>query len=146
MLVRFKKALRLQDMHCWDMDQVTSALIEQRIIDGAQEDEILASCDTQALFAAIEAAGYDAVLYQNETEGRLDAHSDSLLVWRARQIKSVHASSFLEGDPRLCPTLPIGADEKHWWEGNERDLETWLRLFVSRRKVEDADHCACLPA
>lgn len=128
-LVRTARPLRLRDRHCWDMDQVTSDLVEIGLIDESLEDEILGSADTQAIFAAIERGGYDAVLYANETEGCHDGGQDSIMVWRAAQIRSVHATGFEIDDPRLCPSLSPTPEEWQWWEENERGIDQWLRQF-----------------
>ena len=125
-VVRYRNALRLPDKHCWDLDQVTAELVSRDLLDPNSEDMILGTCDTQPVLAAIEAAGYDAILYPNETEGRDDPERDSLLVWRASQIRSVHASSFVEGCPLLCPTLVASVEEVSWWRDNERGIDEWL--------------------
>jgi hypothetical protein len=140
-LVRTARPLRLRDRHCWDMDQVTSDLMELGLIDVETEDEILGSADTQAIFAAIERGGYDAVLYANETEGCHDGRQDSIMVWRAAQIRSVHARSFEIDDPRLCPSLSPTPEEWQWWEENERGIDQWLRHFG-----EVPARGRCLPA
>jgi len=111
------------------------------LIDGETEDEILASADTQAIFAAIERGGYDAVLYANETEGCHDGRQDSIMVWRAAQIRSVHATAFEIDDPRLCPSLSPTPEEWQWWEENERGIDQWLRHFG-----EVPARGRCLPA
>ena len=125
-LVRYRNALRLPDKYCWDLDQVTGDLVELGLLDPDREQAILDACDTQPVFAAIEAAGYDAVLYPNETEGRDDDNRDSLMVWRASQIRSVHAAAFIEGCPRLCPTLTPTDVEDAWWRHNEQGIDEWL--------------------
>jgi hypothetical protein len=141
-LVRHSRALRLPDKHAWDMDQVTSELVARGLIGEEQEEEILDSCDVQALFGAVEVTGYDAILYPNETEGLHDGSSDSVLVWRACQIKSVHAASFSADDPRLCPSLSPTPEEWQWWEENERGLDEWTQRFTKGLQArKDGGRC-----
>lgn len=134
-LVRLRSPLRMRDKFCWDLDQVTSELVAQDVIDGATEETILDAADTQALFAAIELAGHDGILYANETEGVHDGRSDSVLVWRASSIRSVHCACFDLDDPRLCPTMARSDDDVLWWRRNEDDIERWKRAFVRTERI-----------
>ena len=139
-VVRYRRALRMADQYCWDIKRVASELATRQIIDEQQEEAILDSDDPQALFAALEACGYDAVIYSNEVEGLNDQKGDSLLIWRACQIRSVHAQAFIEKDPRLCPGLHSGIKEWQMWQENERGIDRWLQHFRRGRKD------LCLPA
>lgn len=133
-LVRCQRPLRVPDKYSWDMDEVASELVHRGLLEGDEEDEILESCDIHSLFAAIERAGHDAILYPNETEGCNDGRQDSILVWRAAQIRSVHASHFVSGDPRLCPSLSSTPEEWQWWTENERGIDQWLRHFETSQE------------
>ncbi|MGY3581433.1 hypothetical protein ACVIGB_000497 [Bradyrhizobium sp. USDA 4341] len=113
---RAQRPLRLKDHHCWRIDRVAAELADLGLVNTEIEDYIADGCDEFAVFAAIEAAGFDSVIYANETEseGRLD---DSLLIWRPELVKSIFASRFNVDDPRILPAHP-----ERW---RSRDLQRW---------------------
>ena len=125
---RAQRPLRLKDHHCWRIDRVASELADLGLIEPEIEDQIAEGCDEFALFAAIEAAGYDSVLYPNETEseGRLD---DSLIVWRPELVKSVFAQTFYPQEPRIMPGLPDRTWDLERWTDNSERLEAALRAL-----------------
>lgn len=67
------------------------------------------------LFAAIEEAGYDCVVYRNLCEAEAHAQ-DSILVWRADLLKSPFSNDFQIGDPRLLSQNETSADDLIEWE------------------------------
>jgi hypothetical protein len=86
-LVRAEKPLRMSDHHTWSLRSMADELVEPGVIEDDEYDTIVDSCDCTHVFAAIERAGHDAVLYANITEGaREDGRDeDGLCVWRAEQ-------------------------------------------------------------
>lgn len=123
---RAQRPLRLRDHHCWRLDRVAAELADLGLISPEVEEEIADGCDEFAVFAAIEAAGYDCALYANETEseGRLD---DSLLIWRPELVKSVYARQFELLDPRISPDGPVRARDHDRWRANTEMLEEAAR-------------------
>jgi hypothetical protein len=117
---RAQRPLRLKDHHCWRIDRVAAELADLGLVSAEIEDHIAVGCDEFAVFAAIEAAGFDSVIYANETEseGRLD---DSLLIWRPELVKSIFASIFNPADPRILPERPERSRDLQRWQTN-RDL------------------------
>jgi ADP-Ribosyltransferase in polyvalent proteins len=117
---RAQRPLRLKDHHCWRLDRVAAELADLGLVGAVIEDHIVDGCDEFAVFAAVEAAGFDSVIYANETEseGRLD---DSLLIWRPELVKSVFASKFNPDDPRILPERPARSRDTQRWQEN-RDL------------------------
>lgn len=136
-LVRFRNPLRMHDKLCWDLDRVTSDLVAKNVIDEATEETILIAADTQALFAAIELAGHDAILYPNETEGVHDDQSESVLVWRASAIRSVHCVAFVDDDPRLCPSMTPNEEDVSWWRSNEDGIDRWIRALARTGRIAE---------
>lgn len=127
---RAQRPLRLKDHHCWRIDRVASELTDLGLIEPEIEDEIAEGCDEFALFAAIEAAGYDCVLYANETEseGRFD---DSLIVWRPELVKSVFAPDFRPAEVRIMPGLPDRSWDLERWKDNSDRLEAAIRSLAA---------------
>lgn len=109
-----RRPLRLVDHHTWVLRDICSELFDLDVINDDQWDFIEESCSENALFAALEVAGYDSVVYRNETE-YAGVPRDSLMIWRAELVKSPYAGRFDRSDPRLSPNAPT----------TERDLELW---------------------
>lgn len=124
LLIRYTKAFEMDDQYDWRLDKITGQLIERDILSEQEEDWILGRCDTQSIFGALERAGYDAILYPNECEGRKG--DTSIITWRAENIKSANAASFKAGSPLLCPTLVPSEWEWRAWEENTWEIEQWL--------------------
>src|SRR5690606_15701198 len=107
----------------WSLSRIADELLDLGIITAPVYDYILERDNDSYIFAALEIAGVDAIIYSNETEGQ--HQEDSLLIWRAEQVKSVFADSFSLGDPALCPQAP----------SLRADTESWLSLNC---QIEDA--------
>lgn len=87
-----KRPLRLTDSPNWSVNTVRQKLFDKGIIDDEQRSSI-GGRDTSdafnALKEAIEAKGYDSIVYRNKVEGRdLGRGSDSYIALRPQQIKS----------------------------------------------------------
>ena len=131
---RARAPLQLRDHFMWDQDSVASELAELGLLNDEQVDAIVDACDEAYLFAAIEMAGFDCVIYANECEYK-DESTISLLIWRAELIKSPFAISFDSADPRLMPQLKTDeADLRAWRAMSERieDAKAELVLLATR--------------
>ncbi len=62
-LVRAEKPLRMSDHYTRSLRSMADELVELGVIDDDEYDTIVDSCDCTPVFAAIERAGHDAVLY-----------------------------------------------------------------------------------
>lgn len=107
--------LRLTDHHTWSQRNVCGELYDLGILNDDQYDMVVGSYDEYAIFAAIELAGYDSVVYTNETE-HAGTPADSVIVWRAEMVKGVYASRFEVGEPGLVPDVPHDPDDYECWE------------------------------
>lgn len=125
-----RKPLRLTDHHTWATRNVLGELYDMGIVNDAQFDFVEDSCDQYALFAAIELAGYDSVVYANETEGG-EERTDSLIVWRAEALKGAYASRFDRADPGLVPGGPHVDEDFACWASVPGELEGFRAALVS---------------
>ena len=100
-ICRAKNPLRLNDHYTWAFRNVVSELTDLGVVSDDEAD-LMVDLGDHGLFAAMELAGYDCVVYLNRCEHKEEA-TDSLMVWRANLIKSPFASSFDLDDPRLMP-------------------------------------------
>lgn len=120
---RAKRPLRLQDHFTWSLRSVVGELEDLGILVGDEGDEIIESCDDDLLFAYIERAGYDCIVYDNETE----RNGDSLLVWRQELIKAVGSARFDKNDPRIDPSAETDEEDwtlhRNWTEGLDRAVQ-----------------------
>lgn len=119
-LLRVRSPLRLPDLHTWSQTALAGALLDAGVVDPALADFVAASCQAEIAFAAIETAGFDAVVYDNLCEA---PGSTSVLVWRAEQIKGLFAERFDPADPRILPQAVTAEDDLRDWEANTRLLE-----------------------
>lgn len=125
-LCRAQRPLRLRDQFMWEQDDVARALLNAGVLKSQDEvDFVIDDASEAMIFAAIEAAGYDCVVYKNEceTDGK---SSDSLMVWRAELLKHPEASRFDLDDPRLLPQKMAA----------EKDIKRWKWLA---REIKAAD-------
>lgn len=116
-MCRAESPLRLPDLYTWGFREIIGSMLDLGIISETDADFIEETSSDETLFAAIEMAGYDCIVYSNVCENKADP-KDSLIVWRAELLKSPFASSFDRADPRLLPQN----------ETSERDYEMWRRL------------------
>ncbi|MFK4705665.1 hypothetical protein ABIC83_002504 [Roseateles asaccharophilus] len=106
--LRLAKPLRLPDCHTWTPNNVTRALHRAGVIDDQRRDDMLAEgyLDQEVFRAVVEAAGYDSVVYANETEGG----GDSYIALRPEQIDFAIAKQLLHapraaGGPQTHPRI-----------------------------------------
>jgi len=115
-ICRASRPLRLRDQFMWGQHSVAHALFSVGVLNSQDEiDFIVESGRDSMIFAALEDAGYDAIIYKNECEGP-GKNQDSLLVWRAELLKSPDAASFDFDDPRLLPQKPAPKADYRRWE------------------------------
>ena len=109
--IRAENPLRMSDHLTWDIRDVASQLVALGKVTEEVGETVAGSHEVEWLYAALEMAGHDAVVYPNETEGG----GDSVFVWRAEQVKSVDAASFDREDPRILPQAPVSAMDTELW-------------------------------
>lgn len=121
-LCRAARPLRLCDHHTWSQDNIARSLFSAGVLKTEEEvDFVIDSCRDTMIFAALEAAGYDAIIYTNETEGE---DQDSILIWRAELLKSPDAVSFDLDDPRLYPQKTAPDPDLKRWEVLSDEIAT----------------------
>jgi hypothetical protein len=118
---RAERPLMLNDLFTWDQWDVVSALRDCDLITDEEAEFIADSASAEMLYAAIEEAGYDCVLYTNVCESRNEG-GESLMVWRAAQIKGMCSASFDLADPRILSQLPVSDEELRWYESREAEI------------------------
>jgi len=126
-ICRARNPLRLRDHYTWGFDRLAGELVDLGVIDDETGDAIVDTCDDSYVFAALEAAGHDCILYANECEFK-ERQTDSLIVWRAELLKSPLAASFDPEDPRLLPQHPA----------DDGDMGAWRRLRASIAAAREA--------
>lgn len=136
LIIRHRKAYRVSDLYDWRLDKLTSHLIEDGIITEFQEDQILKYCDPLGAFAALEVAGFDAILYANQCEGVKG--EDSILVWRPENIRLAHAQAFHERSPLLCPSLRPSKWELTHWDNHSCDISEWIDRLTQNQWEDDS--------
>lgn len=132
-----RNPLRLTDHDTWDVANVCDELYDLGIVNADQYNHIIDSYNEYALFAAIEMAGYDCVIYSNETEHG-GTPTDSLIVWRAETVKGAYAASFDRDDPGLVPGIPHDPDDLECWESIKEELDDYkdeLLALVIRKPI-----------
>mgnify|MGYP001428722723 CR=1 FL=1 len=124
---RATNPLRIPDLYTWEQHRVASALIDAGVIDEGEAEFLEESASAEMIFAILEEAGYDSLVYGNLCEHKEEV-TDSICVWRAELLKSPFASSFDRDDPRLMPQLPT----------DERDMEMWRAMSGSIEAEKEA--------
>jgi hypothetical protein len=118
--------LRLRDHHLWGTSSVAHELLDMGVISEEQYDYITEEFEDQSTFAAIEMAGFDCIIYRNETE-HSGTPSDSLIIWRAEQVKSIYSSTFDRSSPYLSEGHPA----------KEADFQQWIHMA---KAIEEHKH------
>ncbi|MBY3433032.1 hypothetical protein HFN89_02410 [Rhizobium laguerreae] len=129
-----RNPLRLMDHHTWDIADVCSELFDLEIVNADQYDRIVDSYNEYSLFAAIELAGHDCVVYSNQTEHG-GTPSDSVIVWRAESIKGAYSGGFDLNDPGLVPGIEHDPEDYECWESVREQIDDYknqLRALVRR--------------
>lgn len=124
---RARNPLRMDDLYTWGQGSVVRALVEAGVAGEDEEEFLEDSACAEMLFAALEEAGYDCIVYRNLCEAETNAH-DSILVWRAELLKSPYSQDFALDDPRLLSQN----------ETAESDLSDWgyVADCIERCRVE----------
>lgn len=134
---RATNPLVLSDLFTWSQWDVATALCDAGILTDDEAEFVADSASAEMIYAAIEEAGYDSVLYGNACEAR-DSGQDSLMIWRATLVKGVNSATFDKDDPRLLSQLPAFDDEMSWHRYTERaidDCREELRAFRASSPV-----------
>jgi len=132
-LCRASRPLRMRDLMLWDQDDIARELMRQGVLLSDEEcDHVVDSMSEATVFAAIEEAGYDCVVYGNECEHKAEV-TDSVMVWRAELLKSPFADSFDPADPRLLPQRETSAGDYRDWERLGREIDEARRALASMR-------------
>lgn len=116
-ICRAARPLRLRDHFTWSISSVAYELADLGVLTDEEADFVIDSADDALLLAAIERAGYDCVVYLNQSEHK-DQPTDSVMIWRAELLKSPYAATFDPQDPRLLPQAPT----------SQADLDAHARL------------------
>jgi hypothetical protein len=126
-VISAKNPLAIPDCQDWHFDRICETLVEGGDIDQDEADWVLDQDDAEAaLYALLEAKGYDALVYSNEHEGvnflpgRIAAFPEgeanfSILVWRPEQVKSPFSARFNPDDPRLMSQTEMSREEEEAW-------------------------------
>jgi hypothetical protein len=134
---RAANPLVLNDLFTWSQWDVASALCDAVILTEDEAEFVADSASAEMIYAAIEEAGYDCVLYGNVCEARASGQN-SLMVWRASLIKGVNSSAFDRNEPRILSQLPASDDELSWHSHIETGIENCreeLRAFRASSPV-----------
>lgn len=120
---RATSPLVLNDLYTWSQWDVASALCDAGILTDDEAEFVADSASAEMIYAAIEEAGYDCVLYGNLCEAK-DSGQESLLIWRASLIKGVNSEIFDRDDPRILSQLPVSDEEMSWHSYLEREIDS----------------------
>ena len=123
LIIRHRNAFHMPDAYDWRIDKVTDRLFEAGLLSEREEEAILQMPDPLAVFAVLERSGYDAIIYPNQCEGLKG--EESILVWRAENMRLAHALRFDEGSPCLCPSLIPEDWELARWREDADDIHDW---------------------
>lgn len=118
MYIRALNPLVMDDLYTWSTQAIVSELLRLEVIDESGAEFLDENFDCSYIYAVLERAGCDCVLYENKTEGA----GQSIFFWHAQQAKSVFATSYGIADPRLNPAAEARKDDLSAWIGNERDI------------------------
>lgn len=96
-LLLIERPLRLPDCHTWSTQNVLGALWRAGLLTDRERDQLATDgyLDAEMFREIVENAGYDSVVYANETEGG----GDSYIVLRAEHVR--YALSELPAKPEL---------------------------------------------
>ncbi len=133
---RAANPLVLKDLFTWNQWDVASGLCEAGILTDDEAEFVADSASAEMIYAAIEEAGYDCVVYANMCEAK-DAGQESLMVWRASLIKGVNSSVFETDDPCILSQLPASEDEMSWHLFREREIDRCREELRSLRSAAD---------
>lgn len=116
--------LRMKDIWIWDdAERVRDQLYFRGVLLLRDVAAIEAGQPAwEVLRAAIERAGYDCIVYRNETEGGGD---DSYIVWRSEKIRRVGARVTADV---VAPTLYPGRDEPAREQSRVREIAYGLKV------------------
>jgi hypothetical protein len=112
---RAQNPLRMDDLYTWGQRAVVSALVDAGVASEDEAEFLEESASAEMLFAVIEEAGYDCIVYRNLCEAGISAH-DSILVWRAELLKSPYSLDFSLDDPRLLSQNETAESDLSDWE------------------------------
>lgn len=84
-LLHIQRPLRLPDCHTWSTQNVLGELWRAGLLSDKQHDELAGDgyLDAEMFREIVENAGYDSVVYANETEGG----GDSYIILRAEHVR-----------------------------------------------------------
>jgi hypothetical protein len=128
------RPLVLNDLYTWGQWDVASALGDCGILTDDEVEFVAASASAAMLFAAIEEAGYDCVLYTNVCES-METAEESLMVWRAALVKGEHSVSFERDDPRILSQLDPTDEDWQWHRSLEREIDSCREELRSMRSA-----------
>lgn len=116
---RAKSPLRMTDHHTWSLKNILGEMESLGIVDEETAELIYDKEDDSWLFAALEIAGYDCVVYENATE----KGGDSIFLWDAALVKSTRSTHFNLTDPRFDPSLKASKSDLYMYHQLRREIE-----------------------
>lgn len=119
---RATNPLVIADLYTWGQWSVASALRDSGILTEDEAEFVTDSASAEMIYAAVEEAGYDCILYTNACESR-DSGEMSLMIWRAALVKGVHSLEFDREDPRILSQHSASDDERSWFEHREAEID-----------------------
>lgn len=129
---RAQRPLVLDDLFTWSQWETVGALVDAGVITEDETDYVVESMSGEMIYAAVEEAGYDCVLYTNTCEAKDDGEH-SLMIWRASLVKGIHSATFDPSDPRIMSQLAVSDDEAIWYEEREREIDACRSQLRSLR-------------
>lgn len=130
-ICRSTNPLRLSDLLCWGTREVINALVDADVMTVPEAEALLDDddCDLETIYAYIEEAGHDSVVYRNWTEG---GTGDSLITWRPELLKSPFSCDFDRNDPRLLSQAATDPQDLR------RSVAMNEAIDMERQRIRDA--------
>jgi hypothetical protein len=114
-ICRAVNPLRMHDQYTWETRSVAIALADACGLDDEFVDWVCDQNSAEAIYAAFECLGYDAVVYTNECEDK-SGIEDSLMIWRSELIKSPFSAVMDRADPSILSQAETDVDHLREWE------------------------------
>ena len=135
--LKIKNALRLPDLGSWSPQGVAQELVERKVMtrrQGRRAEGMLEEADPlrfvrcyRLLREAMEAGGYDAVIYGNRHEGS----GDSYIVWRQEQVVPAYSEERAAGLVRLASPF-LAAARVRYYHGSTKPLRIGTVLMPGK--------------
>lgn len=137
---RAMSPLVMDDQIIWDQWSVASSLGALGLLSEDEVEFVADSASAEMLYAVLEEAGFDCVLYTNVCEAR-EENDVSLMVWRAELVKGVNSAIFDREDPRILSQIAVAERDELMHRSNLEAIEACrseLRAFRDARNIPSA--------